>query len=57
MSMAKLTLHGIRNCDTVKKARAWLDRRGIEYDFHDYKTRGARWISCSRSLRSSSGPS
>ena len=35
-----LTLYGIRSCDTVKKARAWLDAAGIGYDFHDYKTQG-----------------
>lgn len=35
-----MTMFGIRNCDTVKKARAWLDERGIAYDFHDYKTKG-----------------
>lgn len=35
-----LTLYGIRNCDTVRKARAWLDSRGIRYDFHDYKLAG-----------------
>ena len=34
------TLYGIRNCDTVKKARAWLDGNGIPYAFHDYKTQG-----------------
>lgn len=34
-------LYGIRNCDTVKKARAWLDARGVAYDVHDYKTQGA----------------
>lgn len=34
------TLYGIRNCDTVKKARAWLDARAIAYDFHDYKLAG-----------------
>lgn len=33
-------MYGIRNCDTVKKARAWLDARGVAYDFHDYKTAG-----------------
>jgi arsenate reductase (glutaredoxin) len=33
------TLYGIKNCDTMKKARAWLDERGIAYDFHDYKSR------------------
>ena len=31
------TLYGIRNCDTMKKARTWLDGRGIAYRFHDYK--------------------
>ena len=36
----KPTLYGIRNCDTVKKARGWLDQRGIDYDFHDYKAVG-----------------
>jgi arsenate reductase (glutaredoxin) len=36
-----LHLYGIPNCDTVKKARAWLDRRGIDYVFHDYKKEGA----------------
>jgi arsenate reductase (glutaredoxin) len=34
------TIYGIRNCDTMKKARAWLDQRGVEYAFHDYKTAG-----------------
>ena len=36
----KPTLYGIRNCDTVKKARAWLDGHGQAYDFHDYKSAG-----------------
>ena len=35
------TIYGIRNCDTMKKARAWLDARGVAYDFHDYKVEGA----------------
>lgn len=35
-----LTVYGIPNCDTVKKARAWLDGRGLGYDFHDYKKAG-----------------
>ena len=34
-------LYGIPNCDTVKKARKWLDANGIEYAFHDYKKEGA----------------
>ncbi|MGZ6023071.1 MAG: ArsC family reductase [Rhizomicrobium sp.] len=35
-----ITIYGIKNCDTMKKARAWLDGHGIEYAFHDYKTAG-----------------
>lgn len=35
-----IKLYGIRNCDTVKKARKWLDERGIEYQFHDFKKDG-----------------
>ena len=34
------TLYGIPNCDTVKKARAWLDQHRVAYDFHDYKSAG-----------------
>lgn len=34
------TLYGIRNCDTVRKARAWLDAHGVAYRFHDYKAAG-----------------
>jgi arsenate reductase (glutaredoxin) len=34
------TIYGIKNCDTMKKARAWLDGKGVAYDFHDYKTAG-----------------
>jgi len=35
-----ITIYGIKNCDTMKKARAWLDQHRIAYDFHDYKTAG-----------------
>ncbi|MBN7770045.1 ArsC family reductase [Marinobacter daepoensis] len=35
-----MKLYGIRNCDTVKKARKWLDEQGIEYQFHDFKKDG-----------------
>jgi arsenate reductase (glutaredoxin) len=35
-----VTIYGIKNCDTMKKARAWLDGHGIGYVFHDYKTQG-----------------
>ena len=39
--MAKaVTIYGIKNCDTMKKARAWLDDRGVAYGFHDYKSAG-----------------
>ncbi len=36
----KPKVYGIRNCDTMKKAFAWLDAKGIAYDFHDYKKDG-----------------
>ena len=35
-----ITIYGIKNCDTMKKARAWLDDHGVAYDFHDYKLAG-----------------
>jgi arsenate reductase (glutaredoxin) len=35
-----ITIYGIKNCDTMKKARAFLDKKGVAYDFHDYKTKG-----------------
>lgn len=44
------TIYGIKNCDTMKKARAWLEERGVAYDFHDYKKAGIdrgrleRWV-------------
>jgi arsenate reductase len=33
-------MYGIKNCDTIKKARSWLEDRGVAYAFHDYKTAG-----------------
>jgi arsenate reductase len=45
-----ITLYGIKNCDTVKKARKWLDSRGIDYRYHDFREDGldhaalASWI-------------
>ncbi len=45
-----MKLYGIPNCDTVKKARTWLDTQGIAYTFHDFKKAGldastvARWL-------------
>ncbi len=35
-----ITLYGIKACDTMKKARSWLDERGVSYHFHDYKKEG-----------------
>ncbi|MDG4867009.1 arsenate reductase [Guyparkeria sp. 1SP6A2] len=35
-----ITVYGIRSCDTVRKARAWLDAQGLEYRLHDYKKEG-----------------
>lgn len=35
-----VTIYGIKNCDTMKKARIWLEDHGIDYAFHDYKKEG-----------------
>ena len=35
-----ITIYGIKNCDSMKKARAWLDSHGVAYGFQDYKTEG-----------------
>jgi len=35
-----VTIYGIKNCDTMKKARGWLDDHGVAYAFHDYKAEG-----------------
>jgi arsenate reductase (glutaredoxin) len=35
-----VTIYGIKNCDTMKKARGWLDKNGVGYSFHDYKAAG-----------------
>jgi len=45
-----ITMYGIPNCDTVKKARVWLDQNGVAFAFHDYKKAGIdeaslrRWV-------------
>jgi len=39
--MKIVQIYGIKNCDTMKKALRWLDKRGISYDFHNYKKQGA----------------
>src|SRR6187431_2592562 len=36
----KTMLYGIKNCDTMKKARSWLEEHNVEYAFHDYKAEG-----------------
>ncbi|MCH2040337.1 MAG: ArsC family reductase [Saccharospirillaceae bacterium] len=35
-----ITMYGIKNCDTIKKARKWLEENGVDYQFHDYKKDG-----------------
>lgn len=40
----KLSIYGIRNCDTMKKAFAWLESHKLAYDFHDYKRAGSRLV-------------
>ncbi|MDD5334172.1 MAG: ArsC family reductase [Rhodoferax sp.] len=40
MKTQLITLYGIPNCDTVKKARAWLGAQGLDYQFHDFKKQG-----------------
>ncbi|MEQ1580554.1 MAG: ArsC family reductase [Steroidobacteraceae bacterium] len=48
--MSKTVVYGIKSCDTMKKARTWLDANGVVYDFHDYKVAGVdaddlkRWV-------------
>lgn len=36
----KPVMYGIKNCDTIKKARSWLEQRSVDYTFHDYKAEG-----------------
>lgn len=43
-----ITLHGIKACDTMKKARDWLDSHGVAYAFHDYKTVGIDAVTLER---------
>jgi len=49
--MSNITLYGIKNCDTVRKARRWLDEHNISYEFHDFradgltKTKINQWLS------------
>jgi Spx/MgsR family transcriptional regulator len=41
MPAAPVTVYGIKACDTMKKARTWLEAHGVDYAFHDYKALGA----------------
>ncbi len=43
-----ITMYGIRNCDTIRKARAWLDDHDIAYAFHDYKVAGIERVQLER---------
>jgi Spx/MgsR family transcriptional regulator len=43
-----VTIYGIKNCDTMKKARTWLDAKGVAYRFHDYKAEGIDAASLTR---------
>ncbi|WP_260259551.1 ArsC family reductase [Vibrio intestinalis] len=36
----KVTMYGIPNCDTIKKAKKWLEAEGVEFEFHDYRKQG-----------------
>ncbi len=38
--MGIITVYGIKACDTMKKARSWLEANGVDYSFHDYKAQG-----------------
>jgi arsenate reductase len=40
VGVSVVTIYGIKNCDTMKKARTWLDKHGVDYAFHDYKSAG-----------------
>lgn len=44
----QITIYGIKNCDTMKKARTWLDDHGVAYAFHDYKAEGIDKVSLER---------
>lgn len=45
-NMSATTIYGIKNCDTIKKARLWLSQQGVNFDFHDYRSDGLdlQWL-------------
>lgn len=47
MKLSMTTLYGIKNCDTIKKAKQWLENHNIDYQFHDYRAQGleSTWLS------------
>ncbi|MFK8042084.1 Spx/MgsR family RNA polymerase-binding regulatory protein [Congregibacter sp.] len=49
-----ITLYGISNCDTVRKARRWLDAQGIDYEFHDFRQDGLKLATVERWLEAES---
>ncbi len=49
--MKNITVYGIKNCDTMKKAFAWLDKHKVAYEFHDYKKLGADEAVLKRAIR------
>ena len=55
MADVTITIYGIKNCDTMKKARAWLDGHGVAYDFHDYKAAGIAKDKLSNGATNSAG--
>lgn len=50
-----LTMYGIKNCDTIKKARRWLEDQGVAYHFHDYRADGLTNNGCAVSSRNWGG--
>ncbi|WKD51206.1 ArsC family reductase [Microbulbifer spongiae] len=49
--MIVITLYGIKNCDTVKKARKWLEKNGIDHHFHDFREDGMQAVPLKRWLQ------
>ena len=56
MSTHTITVYGIPQCDTVRKARAWLAARGVEHQFHDFKKLGVPPGALQRWMQSPQGP-
>jgi arsenate reductase (glutaredoxin) len=52
LSRMRITIYGIRNCDTMKKARSWLETHGVACEFHDYKVSGVDRVTLQRWAKS-----